>query len=196
MHLSVPTFPYHPDIIYLGRQNDLESRGLPFTSKDPQYIYAEVRDIYNQNLHGKLSYTAFNNTNNKKILSGTINMTLFNGIPTNGTWRGEIPRLPKVNNPYTVLYNATFKDDLNYSFTMPGPYYNHNDYTGNDYNFVNGQGYNVTSRYIEVIRVQGQFKNETSFVAAVSDYRTNVPYDVMLHYKLISFSHQSRWPIG
>ncbi|MGA9149034.1 MAG: hypothetical protein WBZ36_00545 [Candidatus Nitrosopolaris sp.] len=110
-------------------------------------------------------------------------MTLINGAPTNGTWMGDISK-PKVNMSCIVLYNATFKDDLNYFVMRDGPYYNHNDYTGNDYNFVSGHGYNVTYRYIKDSQNQGIFQNTSGFVAMVSDKRSDMPYEVKLHYKL------------
>jgi hypothetical protein len=179
--------PYTPDIIYLGRHNNLEHDRLPSDPEDPdsQCIYASVRDIYNQNLHGKLSYTAFNNINTK---IGTVNMKLINGNLTNGTWMGEIPK-QNLNVPYTVHYNAYFKDDLNHSVTESGP-------TGNDYNFAIGQGYNVTYRYIEDSmnsKSQGQPQNSTGFTAIVSDKRTNMPYEVTLHYKLNNDTKSYQW---
>lgn len=182
--INIQSSTYKPDIIYLGRQSHLEYGGFPSDLYDPetQYIYALVHDAYGQKVNGSLTYTIFyNNT----IYHHTIYMKLINGIPTNGTWMIEIPKPQKVNKPYTVHYYVTFKDDLNYSVTKAGPYYNYNDYTDNYYNFMGRNGYYVTNRYIVYSLHHGQ--DPTWSCTAMVSSRTNMP-QVTLYYKL-----NNRW---
>jgi hypothetical protein len=174
VNADISILQYHPDIIYLGRQPTyIERDSLPSNPKEQvQYIYALVHDAYGKIVNATLSYTIDHKNE-------TDTMTLINGIPSNGTWMGVIPKPRNVSASYTVAYTAYFRDDLNYFVRKYGPYY-----AGNDYNLNNeGKGYNVTSRYIR--SAEGIFKNTTttSFVAMVSD--PTMPHNVMLHYKLI-----------
>jgi hypothetical protein len=134
---------YQPEILYLGRHHYLEGIGLPSKHEDrnSQYIYALVRDIYGKNVQGKLHYTIDGKSWN------TTRMTLNYGPPANGTWMGEIPTYNK-DKPYTVLYKATFNDELNYSVTEYGPY--SSNVTDENFTGRQGNGYPVTDRYIFV----------------------------------------------
>ena len=141
-HIRVPTKLYQPKIFYLGRQNYFEIGSHPSEWDDPksQYIYAEVKDIYANITHANLNYTI----NNAKTWHKPINMRLINGIPTNGTWMAKI--LPtKTKSNYTVNYDASFRDYLNYSVSQYGPYFDNTAYTGNDENITKGKGYEVTT---------------------------------------------------
>jgi membrane protein YqaA with SNARE-associated domain len=113
--VHIPFHSYHPNVLYLGRHNYLEDIGLPSKPEDKasKYIYAIVQDIYGKTLHGNLTYVL----DNKK--PSTIPMSLWSGIPANGTWEGEIPN-QKADMPYTVSYTVSFKDDLGYSVNATG----------------------------------------------------------------------------
>ena len=173
--IRIHSQPYQLQMLYLGRQNYLEGIGIPSKPEDPEsrFIYALVYDQYGKIVHGNLNYT----------IDGwkhwrTTPMRLIYGIQANGTWRGEIPTYVM---PYTVLYNASFKDDLNYSVTKSGPYY-----PGNENIIRNGQGYNVTDRYVLVgsqldSPIPGKYDN---FTAIVSDDGRKIENVTLSIYKL------------
>jgi hypothetical protein len=144
----------------------LELGAFPSKSTDPtsQHIYALVHDKYGNITYGNLSYRIDNNKNYSK----PIIMKLINGVPSNGTWAGEIPRL-KVNMPYTVHYRIFFKDNLDYNVTKSGPYYNHADYTGHDENIAEGKGYEVADRYVLFSFKDAVHGRPENFNAIVSD---------------------------
>lgn len=187
-HIHIHVSPYKPNIIYLGRHNRLETGSFPSPPEDPegQKIYAIVHDAYGQIVLGYLNYTM-----NEKTWNFTL-MKLIYGNLANGTWMGEVP-LHKEKVPYTVLYNASFTDDLHYSVSKPGPYYNTLNYTGNDENIAQGKGYPVTDRYVVIDSQFDQLvkgKHE-DFTAMISDYHKNTIYDVKLDYKLINDTYMS-----
>jgi hypothetical protein len=188
--IHIPTRPYHPDIIYLGRSSAYELGDHPSKADDPasRYIYALVLDLFGKIVKGILSFTIDNKTFH------TISMKLISGIPENGTWRAGIPNL-KLNIPYNVLYNVSFKDDLNYSITKSGPYYNHLDYFGNDENIATGRGYNVTDRYI---LPSNPVKNDVPtrfahFTAIVSESKNTPLYIATLHYQYPENVYKHNW---
>lgn len=164
-HIHVHTSLYQPDIYYLGRRIHLELGAFPSKSTDltSQHIYALVHDRYGNITYGNLSYRIDNNKNYSK----PILMKLINGVPSNGTWAGEIPRL-KVNMPYTVQYRVFFKDNLDYNVTKSGPYYNHADYTGHDENIAEGKGYEVADRYI-LFNLKNAVDGRPEVIAVVSN---------------------------